>query len=83
MDPVDGEKMRNMEAVAREIGNALKRALLVVPDTGFVLVLASYGEKPELTYISSINREDSVTMLTELLTRWKNGEADQTWSQRS
>lgn len=74
---MDADKIRKMEAMAREIAEALGRATKRLPDTGFTLFLYSYqGE--EFTYISSANREDMVKMMLEFIRR--NPPA-QTWDE--
>jgi hypothetical protein len=78
---IDPERMRNMEAMAREIAAALGRATARQPGSGFLLLLYSF-EGPELTYISNGNREDCTKMLLELLSKWRS-EADTTSEQRS
>ena len=53
MRDVDGEQMRQMEDMAREIGALIGTACKTVgPDKGFCLMLFSF-EGPEFTYISN------------------------------
>jgi hypothetical protein len=84
--PVNAETMRMMEANAREIGAALGRALERMPggkkEFGFTLLLFSY-EGPEITYISSAERDGMKKTMLELLAKWEGGMPDQTWDQRS
>lgn len=82
MNPIDPEKMRHMEAMARDIGAALGRATSRMPGTGFLLVLYSTGEDSELTYISNTDRNDNEKLLLELLSKWRN-EGSVTSEQRS
>jgi hypothetical protein len=85
MRPIDGERMRRLEATAREIAAALGRALErggFEKDCGFTLMLFSY-EGPEITYISSARREDMKKTMLELLAKWEAGMPDNTWDQRS
>lgn len=85
MRPIDGDKMRKIEATAREIAGLLGDALEASghkKDCGFTLLIFSY-EGPEITYISSAEREGMKQTLRELLAKWDAGEADTTWEQRS
>lgn len=70
MKPVDPEKMRMMEAKAREIGEVLGRAVKAPGEThgkfGFVLMLLSY-DGPEFTYISNVERAGMVKTMQEFI----------------
>jgi hypothetical protein len=58
--PIDPERMRQIEErgryIAAFVGNAAK-------DLGWVVLLFELGDRPELTYLSSCNRDDIVAML--------------------
>jgi hypothetical protein len=84
MRPIDGDRMRYLEATAREIGAALGRAIKRpgLEGCGFTLLLFSY-EGSEITYISSAEREGMKKTMRELLAKWDAGEADTTWAERS
>lgn len=83
MKSVNGDDMRRMEAMARDIGDKLGNACkLIGPDKGFCLMLFSF-EGPEFTYISNAQRPDMLKMLDEFISRNRRGEADQMWSERS
>lgn len=83
MREVDGDQMRYLEGMAREIGGLLGGAIKRSGTRyGFCLMLFSF-EGPEFTYVSNSNREDTIRMLEEFIARAKKGEADQLWSERS
>ncbi|MBA0089147.1 MAG: hypothetical protein HRJ53_29505 [Acidobacteria bacterium Pan2503] len=70
--PVDPERMRRYELVARELFALLDRATDGAikppnPQFGMALFIFSFGEHGELTYISNAQRPDMVKMLTEFI----------------
>lgn len=70
--PIDPEKMRLLEHVARQLGQRIDEGLgnLMGERTGFVLVLFSF-EGSELTYLCNSQRADAIKMLEELLAHMK------------
>jgi hypothetical protein len=85
---VDGKEMRRMEREGQKIARVLDEALNPIPwhtgnkKNGFCLFLFSF-EGPEMTYVSNAQRPGIIKLLEETLARWKKGEPDQLWSQRS
>lgn len=70
MDPVDPEKMRNLERLGRQIGQLIGEAInrSGAKDHGFALFIFSY-KGSEMTYVSSANREDMIKALHEFLAK--------------
>lgn len=59
------QQRKSMESTMRDIGRVLKNAM--PPGVAFCLVLASIGEKGWTTYMSSVEREDAINLLKELI----------------
>lgn len=57
------------QQIAEEIGDRMP------PGYGFMLWLSSYGMGGYSTYVSSINREDAITMVDEWLRKMRAGRA--------
>lgn len=71
--PDDRASLEEAEITARKLGRLLHSQM--PKGWGFVLVLASYGEPSAfMTYLSSVQREDALRMLRELLTKVEEGE---------
>lgn len=65
---------REVEEKIREIGQALKNTM---PEGwGFVLTLASYGEGGATFYMSSIERDDTIKLLEEMIEKLKRRRAN-------
>lgn len=82
--PMDMDKMRRMEASARDLGHVLGEALSTIHSgekMGFALMLFSF-EGPEFTWISNAQRDDMIRALREFIGKYESGEAAQTFQQR-
>jgi len=78
------DKMRRMEASARNLGKLLGEALRSSHSEermGFALMLFSF-EGPEFTWISNAQRDDMIKALREFISKYESGEAAQTFQQR-
>jgi hypothetical protein len=83
MRPVDGDKMRRLEALAREVGHLIGDAIEVGGvRQGFALMLFSF-EGPEFTWVSNAQRADMLKVLEEFVQRQRAGEGGQLWAERS
>lgn len=84
MKPVNYERMKDMEATAREVGSIIASVCKSLPGgkCGFCLMLFGFGEDSEFTYISNSNREDNIKMLKEFLARMEDGSAPGVWDTR-
>jgi hypothetical protein len=83
--PMDADKMRRMEACAREIAGHLQKAFDMwramghqEEKWGFALFIFSFGGA-EMTYISNSNREDMVKMLLEFIA---HAPPEKTWDEQ-
>lgn len=80
MRPIDPNEMRRLEAVAREVGDAIGRAIeRQGTQTGFALMIFSF-DGPEFTWVSNARREDMVKTMQEFIAR---NPPDQTSEQRN
>ena len=80
MPPVDPKKMRQLEAVCRDIGRMIGQAIALEGEPmGFALMVFSF-EGPEFTWISNANRADMVKTMQEFINR---NPPDQTSEQRN
>jgi hypothetical protein len=80
MRELDPEKLREIEAVSREIGRILGSAINDIGYKGrygFALMLFSF-EGPEFTYISNADRDDMIRVLEEFIAKCKSGGASLT-----
>jgi hypothetical protein len=73
MREMDGNKIRSMEAAAREIAKSLGRAFESFHDGddekwGFALMIFSF-DGPEFTWISNAQRADMVKAMQEFISR--------------
>lgn len=81
MKPVDPEKMRKLEAMARELFNVLdvvSQGELQSRKVGMALFIFSF-EGAELTYISNADRKDMIKMLYEFIA---NNPPELTWDEQ-
>lgn len=79
MREIDPEKIKHLEKSAREIGSVVGNAINrfgATREYGFCLMLFSY-EGPELTWISSGNREDMIKVLDEFKEKLLGGNANE------
>lgn len=53
------------ERVLHEIGHLMKNAM--PPGYGFVFLMANYGKKGNTFYTSSVQRQDAVNLMKELI----------------
>jgi membrane carboxypeptidase/penicillin-binding protein PbpC len=58
-----------LETQCRDAANLLAKHLPA--GTAFALVIADFGEKGNVAYVSSAERDDMIRMFEELLTKWK------------
>lgn len=75
---IDDFQVRNRlsEAKLREVGNIIKTTL--PPHLGFTLLLYDYGSGGATYYMSTANREDTVALLTEFISKQnQNGDLTQ------
>ncbi|MBA0085887.1 MAG: hypothetical protein HRJ53_12890 [Acidobacteria bacterium Pan2503] len=82
--PVDPQKMREMEHLARLLFKLLDEASDGAlqppnPKMGAALFLFSFYDRGEMTYISNANRGDMVKMLQEFIAR---NPPEMTWDQQ-
>jgi hypothetical protein len=73
MRPMDGDKLRSMEAAGRDIAAALGRAFQRFGEKndarwGFALMIFSF-DGPEFTWISNAQRADMVKAMQEFISR--------------
>lgn len=81
-DEIDSELLREMEHLARQIGEIIGAAMEAHErKRGFLLMMFSF-EGPELTYISNANRGDIIKLLEEFIMRTRT-EGAQTSEQRN
>lgn len=76
MKPIDPERMRFIEHMARDIGHRIGDAINragAKKTYGFMLTIFSY-EGSELTYISSAERADMIKLLTEMIQKLRSEE---------
>jgi hypothetical protein len=59
------EILLELEKEARRLGRKLKKEM--PPGCGFGLVLFTFGDGDELTYLSSANRSDMINVYKELI----------------
>ena len=71
--PQDRRDRAEMEALSRQIAEALTEAL--PSELGFALLLFDFGEGGNLAWISNARREDMVRALREQLARFEAGMA--------
>lgn len=64
--------LETAEVVARKIGTSIGSVL--PPGWCFTLILASIGEGGYTTWISSIEREDTIRLLREVADKMERGE---------
>lgn len=76
--PVDMAKLVRMEKVNREVGGLIGRA---IKDSGggygFALFMFSFGDDPEMTWISNAERPDMVRALKEFIEKSEDGSDDE------
>lgn len=83
MRQVDGGTIRRMETLAMDIGRLLKRACMTPSGRyGFCLFLFSF-DGPEMTYISSADRESCLKMLQEFIDEQKKTKHSGRWNERN
>ena len=83
MKEFDGDKMREIEGLCREIGTLLKGAIEGSKrEYGFALMVFRF-DGPEFTYVSNAQRGDMVKAIREFLVRFEKGEANTTWAERN
>lgn len=81
--PMDLDKMRQMEASARDLGHALGDSLKERHGhIGFALMLFSF-DGPEFTWISNAQRDDMIKALREFIAKFESGDATQTFQNRN
>lgn len=67
----DKELMAKIEAKARVIGEGIHAVL--PGGWGFVLLLAQFGEKGQISYISDCNRADTIKVLRQMADKLAKG----------
>lgn len=71
------DKMRSMEASARDLGRTLGEAVKQKGERiGFALMLFSF-DGPEFTWISNAQRDDMIKALRGFIAKYESGEATQ------
>ncbi len=81
--PMDMDKMRRMEADARDLGRMIGDAIKQKGEKiGFALMVFSFTG-PEFTWISNAQRDDMIKALREFISKYESGEATQTYQGRN
>lgn len=76
--PVDMVKLVRMEKVNREVGAIIGRAIKESGGGyGFALLMFSFGDDPEMTWISNAERPDMIKALKEFIEKSEAGEDDE------
>ena len=66
--PEQTEKRLTLEEKTREIASVIRG--MVPEDTTFMLFLADVGDKGNLAYVGTTQRESTIEMMREFLERW-------------
>lgn len=87
--PVDFSKLNRMEKVNREVGQLIGGAIEESGGGyGFALLMFSFGDEPEMTWISNAERPDMIKALREFIEQSERGTDDelgknQRWNARN
>jgi hypothetical protein len=76
--PVNMAKLVRMEKVNREVGELIGRAIEQSGGGyGFALLMFSFGDEPEMTWISNAERPDMINALKEFIEKSEQGDEDE------
>lgn len=77
-NPANMAKLVRMEKVNREVGKLIGEAIKQSGGGyGFALLMFSFGDEPEMTWISNAQRPDMIKALKEFIDKAESGEDDE------